>query len=85
MNLIHTRCLSLKSRETHLNTVTSFWTHLVIKLFGSFMDLEPESSPSPPSEGLTPLAGSLGPDVAEAAVEAIPVGNTVDTFSVVVS
>ena len=77
MNLIHTRCLNRKSNETHLNTVTSFWTHRVIKLFGSFMDLELESSPSPPpDEGLRlALAPSLVPP-AEASTETNPVGNT---------
>ena len=88
MNLIHTRCLSRKSSETHLNTVTNFWTHRVIKLFGSFVDFELESSPSPPADdGLTPTLActSLGPDVVvEDSTEAIPVGNTVDTFSVAV-
>ena len=77
MNLIHTRCLNRKSNETHLNTVTSFWTHRVIKLFGSFMDLELESSPSPPpDEGLRlALAASLVPP-AEASTDTNPVGNT---------
>ena len=88
MNLIHTRCLSRKSSETHLNTVTNFWTHRVIKLFGSFVDFELESSPSPPADdGLTPTLActSLGPDVVvEDSTEAIPVGNTVGTFSVAI-
>ena len=40
MNLIHTKCRIRKSLKTHLNTVTSFCSHLVQQLLG-FEAVEP--------------------------------------------
>ena len=80
MNLIHTKCRIRKSLKTHLNTVTSFCSHLVQQLLG-FEAVEPlelvedaaaaapaaEGRLIPPSAATAAVASSL---VAPVALEA---------------
>ena len=79
MNLIHTKCRIRKSLKTHLNTVTSFCSHLVQQLLG-FEAVEPlelvedaaaaaEGRLIPPSAATAVVASSLSL-VAPVALEA---------------
>ena len=77
MNLIHTKCRIRKSLKTHLNTVTSFCSHLVQQLLGfeavELLELVEDAAAAPAAEGRLIPPSAVMPAVASSLSLVAPV------------